>query len=324
MTIAYVGKYKSWKIARTDADIASTATGKEFLKVPVPKPYNAFVRVTGDADGDFILAAQHLTRGHGTTRSPVTRFYRVQTFGVGPGASYQIQAFGPALPAGAFGPEDGIALSADGSQFAYTEGSPARGLPQVTVFSFTRNRTTTWRLPAKMIDAVPAFSGAPSWQADDRHLAVDTSSGNSRRTRCLDCIRLLDTATKGGTFLADSKRLVAAPNLHVQVDWNSAFVSPDGSHVLRSAEVSVPVSKNADYIRPWIYDYSATTGRLLKTMTGPRSTDWALLWTNPNGQSFIRSSVKDGAGNGFIRAAIFAEGHWRPFHLPPQTRTAAW
>jgi hypothetical protein len=59
-------------------------------------------------------------------------------------------------------------------------------------------------------------------------------------------------------------------------------------------------------------------------MTGPRATDWALLWASPNGQSFIRSAVREGLNNGFIKAAIFTGGHWRPFRLPPQTRTAAW
>jgi hypothetical protein len=29
-------------------------------------------------------------------------------------------------------------------------------------------------------------------------------------------------------------------------------------------------------------------------------------------------------GNGFIKAAIFTGGHWRPFRLPPQSRFAAW
>jgi hypothetical protein len=78
------------------------------------------------------------------------------------------------------------------------------------------------------------------------------------------------------------------------------------------------------YTRPWIYDYSARTGRLLKTMTGPRATDWALLWTSPDGQSLIRSAGRDGLSNGFIKAAIFTGGNWRPFRLPPQTRAAAW
>jgi hypothetical protein len=184
--------------------------------------------------------------------------------------------------------------------------------------------STTWQLPAKWIAARPVFSGAPSWEADGKHLAIDVSSGDSRRTRCLDCIRLLDTTTKGGNFLTDSKRLVASANLHVEVAWNTAFVTPDGSQVLRSASVPVPVSPHSFYDRPWIYDYSASTGRLLKTMTGPRATEWKLLWTSPDGQSFIRAAVREGLNNGFIKAAIFTGRHWRAFRLPPQTRTAAW
>ena len=194
----------------------------------------------------------------------------------------------------------------------------------MTVTDFAAGHTTTWQLPAKWIDSVPAFRGAPSWEADGNHLAIDVSSGDSRRTRCLDCVRLLDTTTTGGTFLTDSKRLVASPNLHVEVDWNTAFVTPDGSRVLRSASVPVPVSPHVFYDRPWIYDYSARTGRLLKTMTGPRATEWALLWTSPDGQSFIRSAVRDGLSNGFIKATIFIGGHSRPFRLPPQTRIATW
>ena len=267
MTLAYAGQYKSWKISRTDADIASTATGREFLKVPVPKPYNAFVMVTGDDQGDFVLAAQHITRPERFGLPMPTRLYLVQVDGDGPGAAYRIQALPASLTAGGFIPEDGLALASDGSRLAISQGSPPHGLPRVTVFSFVTGRTTIWQLPASMI---------------------------------------------------------GSPNLHVEVDWNTAFVTPDGSHVLRSASVPIPISRNGYYVRPRIYDYSASTGRLLKTTTGPRDIDWALLWTSPDGQSVIRSAVKDGLGNGFIKAAIFTGGHWRPFRLPPQSRTAAW
>lgn len=324
MTLAYVGQYKSWKISRLDADIASSATGREFLKVPVPKPYNTFVEVTGDNQGDFVLAAQRWTRPLRFGLPMPTRLYLVQVAGTGPGSAYRIQALPSALTAGGFAPQDGIAFAPDGSRLAISQGARKGKLPHLTVFSFVTGRTTTWHLPAKMIDADPAFSGAPSWEGDERHLAVDVSSGDSRRTRCLDCIRLLDTAAKGGDFLADSKRLVASPDLHVQVDWNTAFVTPDGRQVLRSATVPIPVSHNSFYVRPRIYDYSASTGQLLKTMTGPKSTDWALLWTSPSGQSLIRSAVREGLGNGFIKASIFTGGRWRPFRLPPQSRTAAW
>jgi hypothetical protein len=324
MTLAYVGQYKSWKISRLDADIASSATGREFLKVPVPNPYNTFVEVTGDGQGDFVLAAQRWTRPLRFGLPMPTRLYLVRVLGIGPGAAYEIQALPASWTAGGLAPEDGIALSPSGTRLAVSQGARKGEPPHVTIFGPFTHQATTWRLPAKMIDADPAFSGAPSWQGDSRHLAIDVSSGDSRRTRCLDCIRLLDTATKGGNFLADSKRLVSSSNLPAFVDWNTAFVTPDGSHVLRSAVVPIKVSPQASYDVPRIYDYSASTGRLLKTMTGPRSTDWAVMWTSPGGQSLIRSAVRKGLGNGFIKASVFTGGRWRPFRLPPQTRTAAW
>jgi hypothetical protein len=326
VALAYVGQFKSWKLARADAVIASTATGRAIFTIPVPKPYNAFVAVSGAYDDrTFVLAAQKLTR---TQTQSATRLYELRFRPASPGLEPQAVLTVlpiPVLPPGAFGYFDGIALSPDGTRVAVTHSAVGPAGPDVAVYSLATGRARTWTLAQNEIAADPAVE-TPSWEADGQHLALDVSWRRPAGGKCLDCIRLLNTAATGrdsGNLLADSKLLVRSPNLHVFVTWNAALIAPDGGRLLRSAIVPVPVTKNSFYDRPWIYTYAAT-GQLLRSMVGPRNINWAVLWTSPNGQSFIASSVSESQDTGFITAARFADGHWTRLRLPAQTLTATW
>lgn len=321
VTLGYVGQFKSWKIRRTDAVIGNSATGRSIITIAPPSPYNAFVQLTAAANGtEYVVAAQNLTRQ--LPYYTKTAFYEVK---IGSEGSRRIAAMSPlpipVLSRRTFTVTDGIALSPDGSRLAVTQGSSAE--PAVHVYDMATGRRRTWSLPSNEVGANPAI-GTPSWEANGRYLAIDVSSRDPAGGQCLNCIRLLDTATSGGNVLSDSRLLVRSPNLHAYVTWNAALISPDGSHVLRSAIVPVPVSKNSFYDRPWIYDYNVRSGALVRSMTGERGINWKLLWSSQDGKAFIVSSVSEGAGTGFITAIQYAGGRWHPVPLPAQSLTAAW
>lgn len=322
--LAYTGQFKSWKLVRREAIVASTASGKALTTVAPPKPYNTFVAVSGAYDDrTFVLAAQQVTTGRRRPGSP-TRFYELRINLAGSTATAGLTALPlPVLPANAFDSFDGIALSPDGTRLAVTHSSPGRTNANVTVYDLATGHSRVWPLPNDKVVADPAVE-TPSWEANGRYLALDVSSGDATGAKCLDCIRLLDTATRAGDLLSDSRNLVRSPNLHVFVTWNAAFITPDGRHVLRSAIVPVPVSRNEYYDRSWIYDYSARSGALIKSLTSQSAIDWKLLWSSPGGQSFIASSLNENQDTGFITAARYIRGHWQPIPLPAQTLTAAW
>jgi hypothetical protein len=325
VALTYVGHYRSWKLTRTDAVIASTATGQAILRIAPPKPYDTFSAVTSAYDGrTFVLEAQDPTPD--TRQYPTkTKFFELQVTlrGTRSVAAAVTPLPIPALPASLFGPWDGIALSPDGTELAVTHADVGRTLPDIRVYDVATGRYRSWAMTSSEIAADPAVQ-TPSWQADGRHLALDVSWRNPGKTECLDCVRLLDTALPSGHLLADSKILVRSPDLHVNVQWNTTAITPDGRHVLRSAIVPVPVTKNSFYDRPWIYDYSASTGRLLRSVVGARAINWSILWTSPDGGSFIYSAVSEGLGSGFITAIRYAGGHRTTLRLPAQTLTAAW
>lgn len=321
VALSYVGQFQSWKIRRTNVVVGNTATGRPIIKITPPEPYDAFVQVTAAANGtEYVVAAQNLTRQ--LPYYTETGFYEVKITSKNSSVTAELSPLPiPVLSHRTFTVTDGIALSPDGTRLAVTQGSSAE--PAVHVYDMTSGRQRSWSLPASAVGAGPAIR-TPSWEANGRYLAIDVSSRDPAGGQCLDCIRLLDTATPGGDILSDSRLLVRSPNLHVSAYWNSALIAPDGSSVLRSAIVHVPVTKNSFYDRPWIYDYDARSGALVRSMTGTRGIDWTLLWSSQDGKSFIVSSVGEGAGTGFVTAARFTNDRWHPVPLPAQSLAAAW
>jgi hypothetical protein len=321
--LSYIGQFKSWKLVRREAVVASTATGKPIATVVPPAPYNTFIAVSGAYDDrTFVLAAQRVSPGRSAQFRLPTKFYGLRINPAGSPTATTLSALPiPVLPPRTFSVFDGIALSPDGTRLAVTRSSGLLN-SNVTVYETATGHSRVWQVPQNEVGADSAVE-TPSWEANGRYLALDVSSRHPGGGHCLDCIRLLDTKRADGNLLADSGNLVRSPDLHVYVIWNAALITPDGSHVLRSAIVPVRVTKNTFYDRSWIFDYTAA-GTLTRSQSSHRSVDWTLLWSSPDGQSFIVSTTDENQNTGFITAALYAHGRWHSIRVPPQTLTAAW
>ncbi len=319
VALAYLGQFKPGKVSRADAVIASTSTGRTLATVPVPAPYNSFVAISAAPDDrTFVLAAQTITKHFLAKRKGIQLYSLLIRTRPGKPVTYFLTKLQiPPLPAVTPGRNPKLALSPDGTKLAVIN----TNAPAITVYTLPTGTHHTWHIPQHDLVAVPA-TDTPSWQADNRHLALDTSSQQPGTPKCLDCIRLLDTAARRGTLLADSKLIVRSPSPHAVTDWNSALITPDGSHILRTAIVPIPITRHSFFEQPRIYDYAAS-GKLLRTIAGPRGTTWTLLWTSPDGQSYITASANDG-DNPFITATLTTSGHRTSIRLPARTLTAAW
>ncbi len=122
----------------------------------------------------------------------------------------------------------------------------------------------------------------------------------------------LAAASPGGRLLDHSRLLVRAPrqsqNPNLIVGWGTTVISPDGSHVLRSAFVPVRVAKNTYDDNPWIYKYSTGSGALVSSLEGRRGGFLDVQWSSPDGQSYIATSLIPGTPDAFVSATSTATG----------------
>jgi hypothetical protein len=327
VALRYIGTYKSWKLERSDAVIASTATGRALGTVGVPHGYNSFVAVTGaDDDRTFVLAAQKLSRGRGLgALFPATRLFKLHfTMTSGQLASYSIAPLNRvSLPTATFGQ---MALSPDGTRLAVTQLWTRLGtkLVGLRVYNLVTGQVRSWPLVTPSAEGTGGYPidiiETPSWQANGRLLGLTVSSG-----RCQFCVRLLDTGGPGATVQAASRVIVRSPDIHSpNVDWASTLMAPDGGRVLRSVTICVRTGPNTCYDVSHVYGYSARSGHLLTVLNDQaRNVIWNLLWTNPDARSFVLSGQSEGYGP-FISAVRYAGGHLTGMRLPAQTVSAYW
>jgi hypothetical protein len=329
VALTYVGQFKSWKIRRTQAVVASTQTGRRIATITPPAPYNAFVAVTGSADGrTYVLAAQQLTR---TWRqySP-TRFYELR---VSHGAAtlrplaivlhHELPTYLPRS----------IALSQDGTRLAIAETWPTRSgqalagsAVGVRIYDLATGALQhSWPVlppppPGKCCVFGPT-AATPSWEANGRYLAIEVSLAH-----CSHCVALLDTSAAGRSVQAISKVIVRTHNRHYQEDWTNTIITPDGSRVIRSALVGVKVTRYTSYDVPHIFRYSVASDEATWSMRGNRRAGWTVVWSSQNGHSIVvaRSYEYDPRPTGFITAAIFQAGRWTRVPLPAKTVAVAW
>jgi hypothetical protein len=323
VALNYVGQYKIWKIDRTDAVVTDSRSSAAIATLQPPKPYNAFVDVTGadTPDGQvFVLAAQRLKPPSKRPEGwPSTRLYELRVGPSGSGAKPRLTA----LPIPVFAPlyfgDQAMALSPDGRQLAVGQNwkQGKQWESGLSLYNMQTGAVRRWVLPGAQLGYPILSVHSPSWEANGRLIALDTSSG-----KCLDCVRLLNTAATG-SLLDASRLLVRSPNLHLQVDWDATLISPDGSTVLRSAVLSIPVGHHEFYDVARLYFYAARSGRLERTMYfGTHNVDQTLLWSG-GGRTFILARSVEGEGP-FITGSLYGPGYIYRVALPAQAQQAAW
>jgi len=329
VALTYVGQFKSWKIRRTEAVVARTRTGHRIATITPPAPYNAFVAVTGSADGrTYVLAAQQLTRTW--QQYAPTRFYELRVSHGAATLSPLAIVLHHELPT--YLPRS-IALSQDGTRLAIAETWPTRSgqvlagsAVGVRIYDLaTGTLEHSWPVlppppPGKCCVFGPQ-AAEPSWEANGRYLAVDVSLAH-----CSQCVALLDTSATGRSVQAISKVIVRTHNRHYQEDWTNTIITPDGSRVIRSALVSVKVTRHTSYDVPHIFRYSVASGEATWSMRGNRRAGWTVVWSSRNGHSIVvaKRNEYDPRPTGFITAAIFGAGRWTRVPLPAKTVAVAW
>jgi hypothetical protein len=291
---------------RQFAEVRATATGAVLAVVAAPKPYGTFSAVAGNGHS-FVLAANKWTvrrqNGYVIPLPSRTRFFLLR-IGRG-GRTTQLTALSiPPEPAAA---DISFALTPDGGKLAVAlrggvNGGPG---PAIQVFSLATGAERVWAWPGggPITNNAGGNGEVLSWTADGRTLAFQQWVGNS-----ID-IRLLDTATAGGSLRADSRLAVQwkddAETLHYVhgkvsnvISGVSAIITGDGTRIVAAtvSETKHPLSSELAFT-----EFSARTGRV----TDVRGR-WPIpglypgqiqdvLWANSSGSTLIVLAHTPGA-----------------------------
>jgi hypothetical protein len=323
VALTYVGTYKSWKIVRTRAVVASTTSGRRLAVVSPPKPYDTFTAITGTPDGlTYVLAAQDQTRSnvrHGQAGGPV-KLYELK---ISSGTATLTPLLTPTLPAMAVGD---MAISPDGSQLAVTGyWSDFRDVGLRVYDLATGALLHSWPVTGpphtgKCCTFSPTAT-APSWEANGQYVTIDVTLAH-----CQDCVALVNTQAPGTSVQAVSRVIARTHNRHYQEFWTNTIVSPDGNRLLRSAQVAVKTSRRSYYLVPRIFTYSVPSGMTLATLRGSRLHEWQVDWSSQSGRAFVVTAISQGdpVESDFISASLYQRGHWSHVPVPAQTRIIAW
>jgi hypothetical protein len=308
------------------AVIRSTVTGATEATIRPPKPFNTFSQATGAADDrTFVLAAQSLPAGWTGPAGgkPPAKFFVVHfnpadgTFTMTPLAIPEIE-----------NTVEGIALSPDATRLAITNyADPTGAEGQVRVYSLASGAVRVWQSPGTIGNGGGDDQNAMSWAADGRTLAFNWTPATYRRNgeMCFASVSglwLLDTATAGGSLLADS-RLAVPTSLPGGFGFdNQATLTPDGTKII--VPVDGPGHRSLSRcIKPVPFPLGASPApsptitfgfEVLSTSTGKpvyllhpvlsrngnAYPDLSMVWSNPSGSVLV---VQAPTGNG--KQAVF-------------------
>lgn len=316
--------------ASQHAVIRATATGKVVATVAVPSPYNTFGWVTAaDDDRTFVVTAQRWVQGTSPAAerlnaSALTKFFLLR-FDPGTHAAHLSALPVPADPGSIW--VDGIALSPDGTKLAVAaDRQGARGRPTIQLFDLATGSAKEWVWPANGWIGNNKPTGQPlSWAADGRTLAFQLIPRQGTIA-----VRLLDTATPGGSLQSSSK---------LAVEWNHGGVTGPRGTVIAGAS-NAPANSLASFntlITPdgtkivcvtatapataQITEFSVRTGQIVRVMAMRPVTSAGLaardvLWANSSGSTLIVQA----AATGVLTASQFT-----PIPgSPPNTLNSAW
>ena len=233
------------------AEVVATATGAVLGSVTVPKPYTVFTEAAAAGDDrTFVLAAQ---RGKAVTYVG-GRHGPLMYYGVGPAKFYKLVIARSGRPSAltalpvspVTGDVNGFALSPDGSKLAVSVLPPIRLRPgrpappprgsRLMVFTLATGAGRDWTLPGiGWIGMNKPNAQSLSWAGDNRTLLFQDQLGTGGAT---PQIRLLDTATPGGSVLAAS-RPVPFSAKQLSSIGGVLILSADGTKIFTAATTTV-------------------------------------------------------------------------------------
>jgi hypothetical protein len=229
--------------------------------------------ITATADDRTFLLTGNYFRGH----TLLTRYYELRLSAAGrPGRLMPLRLRLPARPEGGLGV---AALSPDGSKLAVV-GQVRHGL-SVRVVVLATGAVRAWPAPGPTTQLLMV-----SWQ-DDRKLAVLWTPPGTGKPQ----IRVLDTATAGGTLMQRSRPLVPARVRFGRYRGLSrAPITAAGQAVF--ALMSVPL-RGLPSRSLAVVEFSARTGRPERVITqsqeiGMRSL-CGVLWADRSGRQVVTS-----------------------------------
>ena len=229
--------------------------------------------ITAAADDRTFLLTGNYFRGH----TLLTRYYELRLSAAGrPGSLMPLRLRLPARPEGGLGV---AALSPDGSKLAVV-GQVRHGM-SVGVVALATGAVRAWSAPGPTTQLLMV-----SWQ-DDKTLAVLWTPPGSGKPQ----IRVLDTATAGGSLLQRSGPLVPATARFGRYRGLSrAPITAAGQAVfaLMSVPLRGPASRSLAVV-----EFSARTGRPERVITQSSEIGMGslcgVLWADRSGQQVVTS-----------------------------------
>jgi hypothetical protein len=309
-----------------EAVIRDTATSKTAAVVRLPRPYVYISDISGAADDkSFVLAGQTTEAyGQGATAFFIARFDPAnRDVAVEPLRIPKVMA--PARHV------EGIALSPDGSRVAIALGSVHKDgshyvlSSEISVYSLADGSVRTWTAAVGLIGmffAGPIDPSAMSWSLGGL-LAFNGAISSSMAG---DHIWLLNTATAGGSLLADSHYVVDLTGHGV---WNP---SGEGIVTLDGTKVVAPVYRNDARHQETITingrkerlpeplsqvdEFSATTGRTMSQLHPVEPYFQSVFWANSSGSVLVISVQHQGSQQAVL--GVLAGNRFSPLPGAPR------
>jgi hypothetical protein len=313
------------------AIVGATATGAVLGTVAPPK-HTIFIWTAAAADDRTFVFAAGVPPKAGTSAfdwGPIS-FYRLVLSRSGhPGPLVRLPI--PSEKA----PISGLAVSPDGSKFAVSflgTGSRPVG-SNIKVYSLATGAGREWTWPGKgwigSITISVGGTGEMSWEANNRTLLFEAGI-NVKGGGWTFQLRLLDTATPGGSLLAASTLIPipggqlgghpVPPHLPFRIP-GIPIITGDGTKLVTPTFRNAPPPKAFDFM---ISELSVRTGKpvqmLYRVRTGFEGDSPAVYWVNNTGTAMIAVRPPPGQSPKVAGTVFGVQTPTTFTPLPPETQ----
>lgn len=308
-----------------DAVVGDTFTGKREATVPAPAGWGfASVTAAGD-DRTFLLVAA--SRSDALEALIPTRWYLLSlTPGAARFATLRMLPIAPLLDVAGYGYS--VALSPDGTQFAFMDG------PSLRIYSTATDALLhSWSAPVSRSEPDPELV---SWIGAGNQLAFQAWAAGAL------ALRLLPVGDPGHDLLAGSRSvlsLMSRPSAYCSGLSGNFLVAGNGKTVVcgSTTQVHEPASDTGSESCPYTFhrydmaisQVSTVTGKLTGTLhqvadTCPVSSQPVVFWANDDGTQVLglfNYQVRPGgqprpAAKNVVQFGLFTAGKFTPLPLP--------